>query len=223
MITSARVTTAPSPLHHPLWKAWLAPEFGPTPSATPAVPARCCFVSVMDFAALEAQLRKDVSEPTAVSHGVSTNFVVSLDGRITLEGRSGHMAGPADKTVFKLLRAASDAVVVGVSTAEAEHYGMPAVPPALVELRRTAGLPDQPRLVLASNSGKVHLEHTRFGTANDPRPSPAVMLAVPGAIRDRVAAEYPIFDVIAAGDHEMEPPCLVEELTRLGMPRINCE
>ena len=122
MITASRVATAPSPLRHPPWKAWLVPAFGPAPSATPAVSARSGFVSVMDFAALDAQLRKDVSEPISVSYGVSTNFVVSLDGRITLDGRSGHMAGPADKTVFQLLRAASDAVVVGVSTAEAEHY-----------------------------------------------------------------------------------------------------
>jgi riboflavin biosynthesis pyrimidine reductase len=185
-------------------------------------------------------LEYEIANPDSAPKGVSTNFVVSLDGRITLDGRSGKMAGPADHNVFQLLRAACDVIVVGAATAEAEHYGHPAVPSDAATLRTAVGLSAQPRLVLASNSGNVDPSQLRLGalrrrtgaahdsaaistepaTGDEPAP---IMLAVPAAIANATADRYPMFEVIAAGEDEVDPRRLVETLEHLGMARINCE
>ncbi|MFI6866666.1 pyrimidine reductase family protein [Nocardia sp. NPDC050406] len=51
------------------------------------------------------------------------NFVASIDGAATLDGRSGGLATPSDKKVFHLLRDLADVVLVGAGTARAENYG----------------------------------------------------------------------------------------------------
>src|SRR5688572_19671427 len=50
-------------------------------------------------------------------------FVASVDGTIAVDGVSEPLGSPADKAVFRALRAVSDAVIVGAGTARAEDYG----------------------------------------------------------------------------------------------------
>ncbi|WP_369639949.1 dihydrofolate reductase family protein, partial [Nocardia sp. JMUB6875] len=54
---------------------------------------------------------------------VRVNFVTSIDGAVTVDGRSGGLGTPADKTVFALLRDLADVVLIGAGTARAENYG----------------------------------------------------------------------------------------------------
>ena len=55
------------------------------------------------------------------------NMVSSLDGAVTVEGRSGGLARPADKAMFRALRAVGDVVLAGAGTVRAEGY-RPATP-----------------------------------------------------------------------------------------------
>ncbi len=56
----------------------------------------------------------------AVDHeAVRLNFVSSIDGAATRDGRSGGLGGPADKRYFDLLRRVADVVVVGAGTVRA--------------------------------------------------------------------------------------------------------
>jgi riboflavin biosynthesis pyrimidine reductase len=50
-------------------------------------------------------------------------MIASLDGRITVAGRAGALANPADHELFHALRGATDAVLVGAGTVRAESYG----------------------------------------------------------------------------------------------------
>jgi hypothetical protein len=52
-----------------------------------------------------------------------TNFVTSVDGHATLEGRSGKLAGEADLQMLLGLRERADAVMVGAGTLRNERYG----------------------------------------------------------------------------------------------------
>ncbi|MCM6774383.1 pyrimidine reductase family protein [Nocardia sp. CDC159] len=54
---------------------------------------------------------------------IRVNFVSSIDGAMTLDGRSGALGGPADKTVFGILRDLADVVLVGAGTVRTENYG----------------------------------------------------------------------------------------------------
>lgn len=51
------------------------------------------------------------------------NFVVSVDGRATINGRSGPLGDDGDRAMFHGLRERADAVLVGTRTLGVERYG----------------------------------------------------------------------------------------------------
>ena len=53
---------------------------------------------------------------------LAINMVMSVDGAISVDGRSGGLGGPADRAMFLGLRAASDVVLVGAETVRSERY-----------------------------------------------------------------------------------------------------
>ncbi|MBB5915306.1 5-amino-6-(5-phosphoribosylamino)uracil reductase [Nocardia transvalensis] len=53
---------------------------------------------------------------------IRVNFVSSIDGAVTVDGRSGALGTRADHDVFAILRDLADVVVVGAGTARAENY-----------------------------------------------------------------------------------------------------
>lgn len=61
--------------------------------------------------------------PGTNDYWVRANFVASLDGAASLEGRSEPLSSPADKRVYRLLRALSDVILVGAGTVRVEGYG----------------------------------------------------------------------------------------------------
>lgn len=81
---------------------------------------------------------------------VLTNFVLSVDGRATLEGRSGPIGGSADTAFLIGLRTRVDAVMIGAGTMRAERYGRLIADPAKRERRERIGLSHDPLLVLIS-------------------------------------------------------------------------
>lgn len=54
---------------------------------------------------------------------VAMNFVTTLDGRATIEGRSGPIGSEADTAMLAGLRSRFDAVMIGAGTMRAERYG----------------------------------------------------------------------------------------------------
>ncbi|MGD0980705.1 MAG: dihydrofolate reductase family protein [Solirubrobacteraceae bacterium] len=83
---------------------------------------------------------------------VALNMVASVDGRVTIGGRSAPLSGPPDRELFHELRAQVDAVMAGAGTVRIERYG-PMIRDADVrERRRAAGLREQPLAVVATRS-----------------------------------------------------------------------
>jgi riboflavin-specific deaminase-like protein len=110
----------------------LFPDPGPT---TPADQA----------AALDVVSRAHEARPYVIS-----NFVVTLDGRVTLEGRSGAIGSDSDTAMLVALRTRVEAVMIGAGTMRAECYGRVVRDPAKREGRKREGLPDDPLMVLIS-------------------------------------------------------------------------
>ncbi|MBO0853332.1 MAG: pyrimidine reductase family protein [Nocardia sp.] len=54
---------------------------------------------------------------------IRVNFVASIDGAASIDGRSGGLGRPTDAAVFAVLRDLADVIVVGSGTARAENYG----------------------------------------------------------------------------------------------------
>src|SRR5205823_8209545 len=67
------------------------------------------------------------------------NMVSTLDGRITIDGRSGPIGGEPDREIFLGLRPQADAVMVGAGTIRTERYGRIIRQPELRERRIAEG------------------------------------------------------------------------------------
>ncbi|MDQ2895137.1 MAG: dihydrofolate reductase family protein [Actinomycetota bacterium] len=90
------------------------------------------------------------------------NFVSSLDGRASLQGRSGGLGDDADKAMFRALRRASDAVLVGTGTLRAENYGRIVADPAARRAREVRGVTAEPLAVTLTRSGLLPLQIPLF-------------------------------------------------------------
>ena len=80
------------------------------------------------------------------------NFIASLDGAATRDGRSGGLGDAADRRVFDLLRRLADAVIVGAGTVRDEGYGGLRLDPGAVSWREAHGLARQPTFCLLYTS-----------------------------------------------------------------------
>lgn len=86
---------------------------------------------------------------------VMVNMIASADGATAVDGLSGALGGPADKAVFRAIRASCDVVLVGSATADAERYRMPSASPETTPVRAAAGRSPAPALALVTASGKI--------------------------------------------------------------------
>lgn len=106
------------------------------------------------------------SPPCLPTPYVRVNFVSSLDGAVTHNGKSGDLAGPGDKLVFRMLRGLADVVLVGARTAVAEGYRQPSPDDAFTDLRRRAELRPAPALALLSRSLDVPTDYPPLSGAD---------------------------------------------------------
>ncbi|HET7417823.1 MAG TPA: dihydrofolate reductase family protein [Solirubrobacterales bacterium] len=81
---------------------------------------------------------------------VAMNFVSTLDGRATIEGRSGPIGSETDTAMLAGLRCRFDAVMIGAGTMRVEQYGPLASKQETRERRERSGLPPEPLMVLIS-------------------------------------------------------------------------
>jgi 5-amino-6-(5-phosphoribosylamino)uracil reductase len=81
---------------------------------------------------------------------IALNMVATLDGRITIDGRSGPIGDEADRELFHGLRTQVDAVMVGAGTVRTERYGRLVKDPARRERRVAEGLAPDPLAVVVS-------------------------------------------------------------------------
>lgn len=79
-----------------------------------------------------------------------TNFALTLDGRATIDGRSGAIGSETDTSMLVGLRTRVDAVMIGAGTMRAEHYGRLVRKAERRELREAEGLRADPLLVIVS-------------------------------------------------------------------------
>ena len=150
---------------------------------------------------------------------VRMNFVTSLDGAVTLEGRSGGLGDEHDRLAMQVLRTLADVVLVGAGTVRVEGYGGLQVDEADVAWRRSRGLPSQPRLAVVSSRLDLGPEHAVFSRAVE-RPIVVTREAAPA---DRRAALAEVADVLVCGDDTVDLAAMVAALAGLGLRQVLCE
>lgn len=147
------------------------------------------------------------------------NFVASIDGSATAEGLSGSLGGPADRTVFDLMRQLCDVIVVAAGTVAAEGYAGPLVPAAASAWRVANGLAPHPAVAVVTGRLSPDPE-SDFFTQSPVRP---LVLTTASADAGRRRALSEVADVIDCGSATVEPGLIVESLVARGLKQMHCE
>lgn len=150
---------------------------------------------------------------------VRMNFVMSLDGAVTLEGRSGGLGDETDRLAMEVLRTLADVVLLGAGTVRVEGYGGVRVDEADVAWRRAHGLPSQPRVAVVSSRLDLAPEHAFFAQATE-RP---IVVTHESAPADRRAALAEVADVLVCGAEAVDVRGMLAAFTAAGMPQVLCE
>jgi riboflavin biosynthesis pyrimidine reductase len=175
--------------------------------------------NTIDRAALAAAY----AYPAAAPRGwwLRTNMVATVDGEGVAEnGLTRDISSDADRDLLNLLRALSDVIIVGSSTAVRENYGPERVRPIDAEFRATAGQPPHPPIALVS-SRLIDLDPSKpiFRDA----PARTLVFTAASAPADRRAALAEVADVIVAGENRVEPKDVVAALVDRGYRRLLSE
>lgn len=144
------------------------------------------------------------------------NFVSTIDGSVTVDGRVGSLSSPLDKQVFRLLRAVGDAVLVGAGTARVEGYG----PIRLDDLgRQVRAGRDAPAVAVVTRTLDLPWDRPLFQTPE----IPTIVITSGSAPADRLERAHAHADVIVAGDTEVELADALAQLRSRGMHVVTCE
>src|SRR5690606_29339593 len=147
------------------------------------------------------------------------NFISSLDGAATREGRSGELGDPADRRLFELLRRPADAVLLGAGTARIEGYGAMRLADDAVAWRTAAGLAPQPAFALVSRSLDLDPTSPIFAEA----PVRPIVYTVASAPAERRAELSRVADVVDAGEEDADGTRIREDMADRGLHRIHSE
>lgn len=121
-------------------------------------------------------------------------MITTVDGSVSVQGRSGPLGGPADWAVLSALRGCADAVVVGAGTARAEDYGPLSLAPEARERRLGRGQEAVPLLAVVSARAALDPAARLFGG-----PEPIRLYLAAAAPPERRAALAAVADVRTVG------------------------
>lgn len=147
------------------------------------------------------------------------NMIASLDGAITVDGRSGGLGRPADKAMFSALRGVGDVVMAGAGTVRTEGYG-PARPSSAIRAARLErGQREIPRLAVVTRSLDLDPATALFTEAAE-RP---FVITCESSPRDRRRALAEVAELVVAGEAAVDLPAALAALAEHGVATICCE
>ena len=172
------------------------------------------YEDVVDPAVIYADLPSVVGRPS-----VRLNMIVSVDGGTSWNGVSGGLGGPADKTLFGVMRALPDVVLVASGTMRAEQYGPAVLPDDVQRARTERGQRPVPSIAVVSRRCDFDWDDAFFTAATE-RPS---VITVSSADSANVARAQAVADVIIAGDDLVDLNSAVRALGERGVHHVLAE
>jgi riboflavin biosynthesis pyrimidine reductase len=150
---------------------------------------------------------------------VRVNMIASIDGASSAGGLSGALGGPADRALLATLRSLADIILVGASTARAEHYGPARLSESARARRRALGLSEVPPIAVITRSCRLDWA-TPFFVAAEARPVVVTVAAAAQSDRDQGAE---VADVVLAGDENVEMDKALAALAERGIGNVLME
>jgi len=162
----------------------------------------------------EAYRLEDRAEPM-----LRMNFISSVDGAATIQGRSAGLGGETDRTLMQVLRAMADVILIGAGTVRVEGYGGTRVEGADATWRTVHGLSAQPRLAVVSQTLDLDPGHPFFVDAVT---RPLVVTCASAPTKRRRGLEDAA-DVVVCGTDDVDLTAMRDLLIERGLPQILCE
>lgn len=148
---------------------------------------------------------------------VFINSAMSADGKISsILHRQVRISGPEDMSRVDVLRAESDAVMVGVGTVLADDPGLGVKSKDLKLARLGKGMPENPLRVVADSLARTPPDARVLG--------PGCLIAVSQAApADRLAKLSGKCEILICGQWRVSLPQLLSELLQRGVKRLMVE
>lgn len=150
------------------------------------------------------------------------NFIASVDGGATADGKSGVLGGPGDRSLFNLLRELADVIVVGAGTVRAEGYSGAHLGVAERQRRQARGQREMPPLAVVTGSGHLDRDLGVF-TQTEVPPLVLTSRAAVDAARRHLTDLCEVVDCSAGDPHSVDPAALLAALRDRGMRRVLTE
>ncbi len=161
---------------------------------------------------------------------VMVNMIASVDGATAINGLSRDLGGPADRAVFRAVRASCDWILVASGTAGAERYRTPNPDAAVVQRRLAAGRSPSPRLAIVTSSGALDptipaLADTSAGdtTANNDGGDHRRTLVITGEAADGARLAELNAEIVRLPMPAPRPDAVLGEIHRRGAAVVLCE
>lgn len=151
---------------------------------------------------------------------VQVNFVSSVDGAVSVAGRSGGLGNAADRKVFMLGRDLCDVVLVGAGTALVEGYRGVKAGEVRASRRARLGLAPIPPVAVVTARCSIEPTSTLL-TSTSVQPIILTTSTAPTARRDALAEAGA--DVVVAGEERVDMAVALAALDERGLRRVDCE
>ncbi|MEB3983195.1 pyrimidine reductase family protein [Mycobacterium sp. 663a-19] len=153
---------------------------------------------------------------------VRANFIASVDGGATADGKTGTMAGPGDRFVFNLLRELADVIVVGAGTVRVEGYSGAQLGAAQRQGRQARGQSELPQLAIVTKSGRLDRDMGVF-TRTEVPPLVLTCTAAADETRRTLSGLAEVIDCSGSDPGKVDEAALLALLGTRGMRRVLTE
>lgn len=150
------------------------------------------------------------------------NFIASLDGGATFDGKSGQLGGPGDRAVFGALRELADVILVGAGTVRTEGYCGARPTVAQRQRRQSRGQSEVPPLAIVSRSGRLERDMPVF-SRTEVAPLVCTCTAVADQARHTLADLAEVIDCSTGDPDSVDSAAVLAALADRGLPRVLTE
>jgi 2,5-diamino-6-(ribosylamino)-4(3H)-pyrimidinone 5'-phosphate reductase len=148
---------------------------------------------------------------------VFINSAMSADGKISsFERRQVRISGPGDMDRVKLLRARSDAVMVGVGTVLADDPGLRVKSQDLRRMRSDRGLPEDPLRVVVDSRARTPLDAEILGEG-------CILAVSRAAPKEQLSTLREKCEIVIAGEEKVDLAEFMSILKKKGVERVMVE
>lgn len=153
---------------------------------------------------------------------VRANFITSLDGAATTDGRSGGLGSAGDRALFGLMRELADVIVVGAGTVRTENYSGAQLGAGARAARQSRGQAEVPPIAMVTRSADLHHDLLVFTHTEVP---PLVLTSRTAAVgaRTRLSGLAAVYDCSSHDPDQVDPRAMLAVLAGLGLTRVLTE